>query len=158
MTRDSFDFGAGPVPAHRHPNGNGWVADTAKVAATAYVGDEARIYGEAWVYGEACVYGKAHVYGEAWVYDKARIYGEAWVYDKARIYGEARVSETPIMVCGYEYLVCIVDNCLLVGCKAVRADEPLAADLWPEEICPRLRRDAPLLIKLAEAHWAECAK
>jgi hypothetical protein len=24
----AFDFGNGPVPAHRHPNGGGWVADT----------------------------------------------------------------------------------------------------------------------------------
>jgi len=24
-----FDFGAGPVPAHKHKNGGGWVADTA---------------------------------------------------------------------------------------------------------------------------------
>ena len=29
----TFDFndGNGPVPAHKHPNGGGWVADTAKV-------------------------------------------------------------------------------------------------------------------------------
>ena len=29
----TFDFkdGNGPVPAHEHPNGGGWVADTAKV-------------------------------------------------------------------------------------------------------------------------------
>ena len=25
----AFDFGTGPVPAHQHPNGGGWVADTA---------------------------------------------------------------------------------------------------------------------------------
>ena len=23
----TYDFGAGPVAAHRHPNGGGWVAD-----------------------------------------------------------------------------------------------------------------------------------
>ena len=30
---NTFDFkdGNGPVPAHQHPNGGGWVADTAKV-------------------------------------------------------------------------------------------------------------------------------
>ena len=27
----TFDFGKGPVPAHQHPNGGGWVADTATV-------------------------------------------------------------------------------------------------------------------------------
>lgn len=28
-----FDFGGGPIPAHRHPNGGGWVADTDERAA-----------------------------------------------------------------------------------------------------------------------------
>ena len=37
---DKFDFrdGNGLVPAHKHPNGGGWVADTARVAETAYLG------------------------------------------------------------------------------------------------------------------------
>ena len=30
-----FDDGNGPVPAHRHSNGGGWVAETAKVDASA---------------------------------------------------------------------------------------------------------------------------
>ena len=51
----SHDFGdgAGAVPAHRHVNGGGWVADTARVDATAYVGPMAQVSGEAWVSGEA---------------------------------------------------------------------------------------------------------
>ena len=42
-----FDFGdgAGPVPAHRHPNGRGWVADSATVAPSAYVGLDAHVRG-----------------------------------------------------------------------------------------------------------------
>ena len=34
MTNTTFDFedGNGPVPAHRHSNGGGWVADTAQVS------------------------------------------------------------------------------------------------------------------------------
>ena len=48
-----FDFGFGPVPAHRHQNPDGtiggWVANTAQVS------------GEAWVFGEARVFGKAQV-------------------------------------------------------------------------------------------------
>ena len=35
----TFDFGFGPVSAHRHPNRGGWVADTAEVAG------DARVYG-----------------------------------------------------------------------------------------------------------------
>ena len=38
------------VPAHQHPNGGGWVADTAHVAESVYVGPAARIYGGA-IYG-----------------------------------------------------------------------------------------------------------
>lgn len=49
----TFDFqdGNGPVPAHRHPNGGGWVADTARVEETAYVGPRAQVYGSALVEG-----------------------------------------------------------------------------------------------------------
>ena len=60
-----FDFGAGPIPAHRHENPagseGGWVADTPFVASTAFVGRDARVY------GEALVSGSARVYSEAWV-------------------------------------------------------------------------------------------
>ena len=54
-----FDFGDGPVPAHQHANGGGWVADTASVAVTAYVGPDARVYDNARVSGNARVYGDA---------------------------------------------------------------------------------------------------
>jgi hypothetical protein len=40
-----YDFGAGPVPAHQHPNGGGWVADTAAVADAAYIGPRAFVAG-----------------------------------------------------------------------------------------------------------------
>ena len=46
----TFDFGNGPVPARKHPNGGGWVADTATVSETAYVGPEAMVFGNAEVY------------------------------------------------------------------------------------------------------------
>ena len=49
MSRQVFDFGAGPVPAHRHEHGGGWVADTARVDAGAYVGPSAQVSGEAQV-------------------------------------------------------------------------------------------------------------
>ena len=70
-----FGDGKGPVPAHQHPNGGGWVADTAKVADTSYVGPDA------WVYGNAEVSGTAWVYGDAQVSGTARVSGDAWVSD-----------------------------------------------------------------------------
>jgi hypothetical protein len=50
ITHD-FEDGAGPVPAHQHVNGGGWVADTAHVDDTAYVGPDACVSGTARVYG-----------------------------------------------------------------------------------------------------------
>ena len=49
----TFDFGSGPVPAHRHPNGGGWVADTARVDDSAYIGPAAQVFGNAQVSGGA---------------------------------------------------------------------------------------------------------
>jgi len=59
----TFDFqdGNGPVSAHQHPNGGGWVADTATVVDTVYVGPNAKIYGNAWIYDDAWVFGNAEV-------------------------------------------------------------------------------------------------
>lgn len=75
----TFDFGNGPVPAHQHPNGGGWVADTAYVADSAYVGPDARVCGDAWVFDNAWVFDDAQVFGNAWVSGNARVYGNAWV-------------------------------------------------------------------------------
>ena len=51
MSEQTFDFGSGPVPAHRHINGGGWVADTAHVDDTAFVGPDARVFGHGMVRG-----------------------------------------------------------------------------------------------------------
>ncbi len=51
---------ATPETWHQHPNGGGWVQNTATVAETAYVGPDAHVY------GNARVYGSAHVYGGEW--------------------------------------------------------------------------------------------
>jgi len=54
-TYELHDFadGCGRVPANRHPNGGGWVAETAHVGDTAYVGLRARVSGYAQVSGDA---------------------------------------------------------------------------------------------------------
>lgn len=74
-TMTDFDFGDGPVPAHQHPNGLGWVADTATVEVSAYVGPDAQVYENAQVCGNARVYGDARVCGDVWGYDKLRLEG-----------------------------------------------------------------------------------
>jgi carbonic anhydrase/acetyltransferase-like protein (isoleucine patch superfamily) len=92
--RMTFDFqdGNGPVPAHQHPNGGGWVADTASVADTAYIGSDARVYGNAQVYGNARIYGNARVCGDANVFGNAEVSGNANVFGNAKVFGNARVS------------------------------------------------------------------
>jgi hypothetical protein len=47
MTTFDFGNGMGPVPAHKHVNGGGWVADTARVGKNVMVGPDAMVYGEA---------------------------------------------------------------------------------------------------------------
>lgn len=42
--KTTFDFGSGPVPAHKHCNGGGWVADTTSVDKESYVGPGAMVY------------------------------------------------------------------------------------------------------------------
>ena len=85
MTTFDFQDGNGPVPAHQHPNGGGWVANTAFVADTVYVGPDAHVS------GNAEVFGNAKVSGDAWVYDNAKVYGNAWVYGNAHVSGNAEV-------------------------------------------------------------------
>jgi UDP-3-O-[3-hydroxymyristoyl] glucosamine N-acyltransferase len=64
----TFDFGNGLVPAHQHPNGGGWVANTATVADTAFVGPNAHVYDNALVYGNAKVYSYNRFGGDSVVF------------------------------------------------------------------------------------------
>jgi len=95
----TFDFldGNGPVPAHRHPNGGGWVADTATVDSSEFVGPDAKVFGEAQVYGKARVSDSALVSGSARVYGEARVFGSALVFHSARVYDEARVFHSALV-------------------------------------------------------------
>jgi hypothetical protein len=77
MAKHDFLDGRGQVPAHKHTNGGGWVADTARVDASAYVGPDAQVCGNAKVYGHAQLYGDARVYDYAKVYGHAQVYGNA---------------------------------------------------------------------------------
>lgn len=104
-----FDDGNGPVQAHRHPNGGGWVANTATVAETAFVDQEASVFGysrvldsaavtgTAWVLGAAEVSGSARIAGDAEVGESGRVSGSALVTDNARVAGDALVSGETIV-------------------------------------------------------------
>ncbi len=93
-TTFTFDPNQGPVLAHKHPNGGGWVADTATVDPIAYVGSNAKVYDNAKVYGNAKVSGNAHVYGNAWVYGYALVYGDACI-NQGDITKDINIKEDP---------------------------------------------------------------
>ena len=98
MTTFDFKDGKGPVPASQHPNGRGWVADTANVDPSAYVGPDARVSGSARVRGHVLVLGRTIVSGntlvsgDVRVSGNARVEGNAWVNGNAQVSGYARVS------------------------------------------------------------------
>ena len=134
MERTMFDFGFGPVAAHRHANGGGLVADSARVADTAFVGSEARVYGE------------------------ARVCDKAWVYGEARVCDKAWVTITPLVISGLECVATVCDNQVQIGCKTVPATAQLSVDMFPEEVCPVLRAYAHTLIPLIQAHYARATQ
>jgi len=89
----------------RHPNGGGWVADTATVDETAYVGPHAMVLDEAKVLDDAVIEDYVIVYGNAIFRDNARAYGklavEKGVFSKdARMYirNEAKWSTQKVTV------------------------------------------------------------
>ena len=89
----TFNFGNGPVPAHQHSLGNGWVANTAQVDADVYVGSDACVYGNAQVSGNVQIFNYARVYDNAIIEDSAVIRDNAQVYGNAYVFGNAKVAD-----------------------------------------------------------------
>jgi hypothetical protein len=79
-----------------HPNGGGWVASTAQVAATAFVGPRARVIGNAVVSGNARIEDWAIVGGNAQVRDNAVVEDFAQVLS-GQVYESARVSALTVV-------------------------------------------------------------
>lgn len=123
--KHDFKDGNGRVFAHRHDNGKGWIADTAKVDDDCYVGPRcavfnfARITGTARLEGAARVYGHAllqgavamnkstQVYGRAVARDNTQLHDTASIFDHAvvssnsRLFGASRVSGSAQVVGSY---------------------------------------------------------
>ncbi len=74
----------------RHANGGGWVANSAKVAATACIGPDAMVLGGAQVRDHAIVEDFAVVSDRAVVSDHARISGRAEIKGNAKVGGYTR--------------------------------------------------------------------
>jgi carbonic anhydrase/acetyltransferase-like protein (isoleucine patch superfamily) len=87
-----FDDGLGPVPAYRHPNGGGWVSETAQVEKTATVGPQARVHGYAVIRDFAVINERADVSGYCVVKDYATIRGNSVVKGTCEISGKAVIA------------------------------------------------------------------
>lgn len=139
----SFDFPndgiKGPVPAHRHPNGLGIVADSVTFTdpKSAFVGPEAMVYGHAvigegvFILGKAQVYDDAFVTDNAFVGDEAHVFGASVVRDYAGVLGRAEVSGEASVECGG----IVTDDALVSGMATVdgydfSAPELECADAW----------------------------
>jgi hypothetical protein len=80
---------------HRHPNGGGFVSDSARVAKTAYLGPNAMVLDGARVEGNACIHQYAVVHGPKTVIrGNAKIGGKAWVFGDVTVGGNARIIES----------------------------------------------------------------
>ena len=87
-----FGDGRGPVPIHRHGNGDGWVADSATVNDSAFIGPSACVFGRAKVLDNASVTDSAQVCGDAVVAEDSRVSGDSLVEGNAQILGHAEVG------------------------------------------------------------------
>jgi hypothetical protein len=81
------------VAGKPHPNGGGFVANSAQVEASAFVGADAMVLDKAKVLGNARIEDYAVVRGNAIVKDNARISGHALVKDDAQVYGYGKVRD-----------------------------------------------------------------
>ncbi|MCK4284450.1 MAG: hypothetical protein KAX44_09055, partial [Candidatus Brocadiae bacterium] len=78
----------------RHPNGGGFVAESARVAKTAYVGPDAMVLDGARVADNACIKEFAIVSGPKTVISgNAKVGGRAWVFGDVKVRGNARILE-----------------------------------------------------------------
>jgi len=80
---------------HRHPNGGGFVSDSARVARTAYVGPNAMVLDGARVEDSAIIHEYAVVHGpKTLIRGHAKIGGKAWVFGDITVGGNARIMES----------------------------------------------------------------
>ena len=103
MTID-FDDGEGPVQAHRHPNGGGWVANSAMVHEQAYIEEDAKV----------CSFA---VVGDAMIQSDVRIGRWATVGNNATIRMGATVGEKAVIA----YCCCVGENVVVEECETTRS-------------------------------------
>lgn len=78
--------------AHKHPNGGGWVANTAKVDTSVYVSSGSEVFGNAEITGHVVIRGKCRIYGRAKITGDVTLLGDVVIYDNVQINGQATIS------------------------------------------------------------------
>lgn len=89
-----------PQDMRIHPNGFGWVANTANVSASAYVGPSAKVLGFAEVRDYAVIADHAIIKDHAIISGDAVVGGYATIRDSAHVHGERQ--ENGSLVCTYK--------------------------------------------------------
>jgi len=111
--KHDFGDGFGRINAHKHDNGNGWIADTARVEDTVYVGRRCQIYDNAIVRGQVRLEGTSKISGHAVVS------GRVTLTKQAHIFGTAIVRDT----------TSLSDNVKVFGAANVAGSSCLAGDV-----------------------------
>jgi carbonic anhydrase/acetyltransferase-like protein (isoleucine patch superfamily) len=128
------DYEGAKTNGHRHANGGGFVASTAKVAATAYVGPHAKVLGYATVSDSArikdyaIVKGSAKISGNAEVNENAMVLSNAEVTGNAVVSGEARVFNGSV-ISGDAF---VTDNAFIDATK-VYGNAICCGNLWQRD-------------------------
>lgn len=90
--KHNFNDGLGRVFAHRHVNGGGWVADTAKVADAVFVGKRAAVYHRAQISGCVFLHNYAQVCGAAQLDCSGTLTEAAFIAGKTSVSGHIKVA------------------------------------------------------------------
>lgn len=109
----------------RHPNGGGWVADTAIVDSTAYVGFFACISGRAQVRDRVQIDGRAIVTDYAVLEGDALVYDAAWIGGHTHVHGNARISGASVVEMSAE----VFENAWVAG-VTVSGSARVYGDAW----------------------------
>jgi hypothetical protein len=86
----THDFGAGAVPAHKHTNGGGWVADTASVTKSVIIRKNSVVYDHAKISGVVMV-SSSKIFGNAKISGPPR-YGMLMISHGCEFFGNATIN------------------------------------------------------------------
>jgi carbonic anhydrase/acetyltransferase-like protein (isoleucine patch superfamily) len=93
-SKHDFKDGRGRVFAHRHINGGGWVADTAKVADSVLVAKGAQVYHNAVITNRVEIKNRAHVCGNAQLSGAVKVLNYSLVSGTAILTDDCQVRDT----------------------------------------------------------------